>query len=170
MPNSTSSGSRCCLLHEGKIGPGQSAGRRPGIAARDQGRGARIGRGADIGRAQVIAVGFICSCQRLARNGLRWALRMQARMHVAVDDPEPGVGGASCSRMGRSMTSLMRSSLDVTFMRRDPAAERFRADCRRTCAKRYWQADAAVSRRRRRIASADSRTRTGASCPNRSGR
>src|SRR5207249_2231812 len=48
------------------------------------------------------------------------------------------------------------------------AGERFQADYLYTCAIRYWRADAAVSRHRRRIASADSRTRTGTSCPNRS--
>ena len=45
------------LLHEGEIRAGRPAGRRPGIAPRDQGRGARIGRGADIGRAQMAAIG-----------------------------------------------------------------------------------------------------------------
>ena len=46
------------LAHEGEIGSRRAAGRRPCIAARDQRRGARIGRGADIGRPQMIAVGL----------------------------------------------------------------------------------------------------------------
>ncbi len=46
------------LAHESQIRSGGATGRRPGIAARDQRRGARIGRGADIGRAQMIAVGL----------------------------------------------------------------------------------------------------------------
>ena len=45
------------LAHEIEIGARRPAGRRPGIAARDQRRGARIGRGADIGRAQMAAIG-----------------------------------------------------------------------------------------------------------------
>ncbi len=45
------------LLHKRKIRAGRSAGRRPGVAARDQRRRARIRRGADIGRAQMAAVG-----------------------------------------------------------------------------------------------------------------
>ena len=81
------------LAHEGKIGPGRAAGRRPGIAARDQRRGARIGRGADIGRAQVIAVGLQMFLPAFCQERIEVGARMQAGMHVAVDDPQAGFGG-----------------------------------------------------------------------------
>ena len=44
--------------HEVEIGARRPTGRRPRIAPRDQWRRPRIGRGADIGRAQMVAVGF----------------------------------------------------------------------------------------------------------------
>ncbi len=65
------------LLHKRKIRAGRSAGRRPGVAARDQGRGARIGRGADIGRHELVQVG----------------MRVNARMDIAIDDAQPALGG-----------------------------------------------------------------------------
>src|SRR6266702_49002 len=48
--------SEMLFLHEGEVGARRSAGRRPGIASRDQRRGARIGRGEEIGRAQMTAI------------------------------------------------------------------------------------------------------------------
>src|SRR6266478_6536391 len=155
------------LAHEGEIGSGRAAGRRPGIAARDQGPGPRIGRGADIGRAQMIAVGLQVLLPALRQERVEVGARMQARMHVAVDDPQAALGGGSLVKHG-AVDDVAHAILLLKVMRRERAAERFQADCRHTCAIRYLPADAAVSRRRRQTASADNRTRTGTSCPNRS--
>ncbi len=81
------------LAHEGEIGSGRSAGRRPGIAARDQRRGPRIGRGADIGRAQMIAVGLQMLLPAFGQERIEVGARMQARMDIAVDDPQAALGG-----------------------------------------------------------------------------
>jgi hypothetical protein len=81
------------LAHESKIGPGRAAGRRPGIAARDQRRGPRIGRGADIGRAQMIAVGLEMFLPAPREERIEVGTRMQARMDIAIDDPQAAVGG-----------------------------------------------------------------------------
>ena len=159
------------LLHEGEIGAGHAAGRRPGVAPRDQRRGARIGRGADIGRAQMVAVGLQMLLPAFRQELVEVGARTQARMDVAIDDAQPAVGGGFSFRAcGRSMTSLMRSSLDVVSCARASAAERFPADCRRTCATRCLRQMRRDRDRRRRTASADNRTRTGTSCRSRSGR
>src|SRR5437764_10760176 len=94
--------------------------------------------------------------------------RMQARMDVAIDDAKPAAGGGFLFEDGAVDDVTHAILLRIRFMRRERAAERFQADCRRTCAKRCWPADAAGSHRRRRTASADNRTRTGTSCRNRS--
>src|SRR5215216_7809973 len=76
--------------------------------------------------------------------------RMQARMHIAVDDAQAALGGRFLVSQ-RAVNDVAHAILlDIT--RRGLAAERFRADYRRTSGKRCWRADAAVSRRRRRIA------------------
>ena len=80
------------LAHEGEIGAGRPAGRRPGVAPRDQGRGTRIGRGADIGRAQMVAVGLQMLLPALRQERIQVGARMQARMDVAIDDAKPALG------------------------------------------------------------------------------
>src|SRR6266478_5396832 len=155
------------LAHEGEIGSGRAAGRRPGIAARDQRRGPRIGRGADIGRPQMIAVALQVLLPAFGQERVEVASRMQAGMNIAVDDPQAALGGGSLVKHG-AVDDVAHAILLLKVMRRERAAERFQADCRHTCAIRYLPADAAVSRRRRQTASADNRTRTGTSCPNRS--
>src|SRR5712675_1830129 len=157
------------LLHEGEIGSGRSAGRRPGIAARDQRRGPGIGRGADIGRAQMTAVGLQMLLPAFWQELVEDGMRMQARMHIAVDDAKPGLRGLLLLEQ-RAVDDVAHAILlrKSNSMRREKAAERFQADCRRTSAIRCWPADAAVSRRRRRTASADNPTRTGTSCRSRS--
>src|SRR3981189_2163379 len=81
------------LLHEIEIGAGRAAGRRPGIAPRDQGRRARVRRGADIGRAQMAAVGLQMLLPALWQEGIEIAVRVNARMDIAVDDAQPRRGG-----------------------------------------------------------------------------
>src|SRR5207248_2209143 len=85
------------LAHEGEIGSGRAAGRRPGVAARDQGRRTRIGRGADIGRAQMITVGLHVLLPALCEERIEIAARVQARMDIAIDDPKPALGGGFLS-------------------------------------------------------------------------
>src|SRR5205085_2562093 len=81
------------LAHEIEIGAWRSAGRRPGVAARDQRRGARIGRGADIGRAQMAAVGAQMLLPAFWQELIEIGMRVDARMHIAVDDAQPALGG-----------------------------------------------------------------------------
>ena len=81
------------LAHEIEIRTGRPAGRRPRIAARDQRRGARIRRGADIGRAQMAAIGAKMLLPALRHELLDIGMRMDARMHVAIDDPKAAFGG-----------------------------------------------------------------------------
>src|SRR5262249_21375940 len=77
----------------GEIGTGRPAGRRPGIAPADQGRGARIGRGADIGRAQMAAISFQMLLPALWQEFVEIGMRMDARMDVAIDDAQPRRSG-----------------------------------------------------------------------------
>src|SRR3954468_14142957 len=81
------------LLHEGEIRAGRSAGRRPGIAARDQRRRARIGRGEQIGRAQMAAIFLQMLLPPLWQELVEIVGRMQAWMHIAIDDAQPRSGG-----------------------------------------------------------------------------
>jgi hypothetical protein len=81
------------LAHEIQIRAGRAAGRRPGVASRDQRRGARIRRGADIRRAQMIAVDFKMVLPAFCQERIEVGARMQARMDVAIDDAEPAIGG-----------------------------------------------------------------------------
>src|SRR5829696_261944 len=99
------------------------------------------------------------------------AMRVDARVHVAIDDAQPALGGFLLGEDGAvddvTHAILLRYS---NSMRRVSAAERSLTGCRHTCARQYLPADAAASDRRRRTASADSRTRTGTSCRSRSAR
>ncbi len=70
------------LAHEGEVGSGRPAGRRPGVAA------------ADIGRAQVIAVGLQVLLPALGKERIEVGTRVQARMHIAVDDSQAALGGS----------------------------------------------------------------------------
>ena len=81
------------LAHEIEIGAGRPAGRRPGVAPRDQRRGARIGRGADIGRAQMAAIGLQMLLPALGQERIEVGMRMDARMDVAIDDAQPALRG-----------------------------------------------------------------------------
>ena len=81
------------LAHEIEIRARRPTGRRPGVAARDQRRGARIGRGADIGRAQMAAIGAQMLLPAFWQELIEVAVRMDARMHVAIDDAQPAPGG-----------------------------------------------------------------------------
>src|ERR1043166_9697281 len=81
------------FLHEIEIGAGRAAGRRPCVAPRDKRRGARIRRGADIGRAQMVAVYFQMFLPAFCEERVEVGARMQARMDVAIDDAEPALGG-----------------------------------------------------------------------------
>jgi hypothetical protein len=80
------------LLHEGEIRTGRPAGRRPGIAPRDQRRRARIGRGEQIGRAQMAAIFLQMLLPALWQKLVEIVERMQARMNVAIDDAQPRSG------------------------------------------------------------------------------
>ena len=78
------------LLHEGEIGARRSAGRRPGVAPRDQWRRARVGRRrgeriADVRteRLQVLLPAFW-------QERVQVVARMQRWMDVAIDDLQPG--------------------------------------------------------------------------------
>src|SRR3954447_10038113 len=105
----------------------------------------------------------------LPSPGQEWieiAAGMQARMHIAVDDAQPALRRSFLFKHG-AVDDVTHAIL-LRIMQLAIAAERSQADCRRTCAKRCWPADAAGSHRRRRIASADSRRRTGTSCRSRS--
>ena len=77
------------LLHEVEIGARRPAGRRPGVAPRDQRRGARIRRGADIGRAQMAAIGLQMLLPALRQELVEIGMRMDARMNIAIDDAQP---------------------------------------------------------------------------------
>ena len=159
------------LLHEGEVGAGRPAGRRPGVAARDQRRGARIGRGADIGRAQMAAVFPEMLLPALGHELVEVAMRMNARMHVAVDDPQPAFGGDFLLKDWAVDDVAHAILLYITRLkRRASAAEKFQADCRRTYVARYWPVDVAASGRHRRTASADSLKQKGTSCRSRSAR
>src|SRR5260370_30878198 len=93
--------------------------------------------------------------------------RMRAWMNITGDDAQAAVRGGFLFEQG-AVDDVTHAVLLGRLMRRGSAAERFQADCRHTCAIRYWPADAAVSRRRRRIASAGNLKRTGTSCRSRS--
>src|SRR5260370_35530740 len=94
---------------------------------------------------------------------------MQARMHIAVDDPQAAVGGGFLLKHG-AVDDVAHAILLGRVMRREKAAEMFQADYRHTSAIRYWPEDAAVSPHPRRIARAGKRTRTRTSCRGRPGR
>src|SRR5262245_25569627 len=154
------------LLHEGEIGAGRSAGRGPGIAPRDQGRRARVRRGADIGRAQMAAIGLQVFLPAFWQELVEIGMRMDARVHIAIDDAQPALG-----RLFLLQNWTVDDVTHANLLKRQASiAERFRADCRRTCAPRDSWAGSAAPHRRPRTASADSRTRTGTSFPSRSGR
>src|SRR5207248_350498 len=157
------------LAHEIEIRARGSAGRRPGVAACDQRRGAWIGRGADIGRTQMAAIGAQMLLPALRQERIEVAVRMDARMHVAIDDAQPALSGGFLGENGAvddvTHAILLRYS---NSMRRVSAAERSLTGCRHTCARRCWQEDAGASDRRRRTASADSPTQTETSCRSRS--
>src|SRR6185369_6789110 len=137
----------------------------------DQRRGARIGRGADIGRAQMATIGAKMLLPAFRQELIQVAVRMDARMHVAIDDAQPVLGGDFLGEDG-AVDDITHAILlrFPKLMRRASAAERSLTGYRRTSAKRYLPADAAASDRRRRTASADSRTQTGTSCRSRSAR
>src|SRR3954451_5933735 len=81
------------LLHEGEIRTGRPARRRPRIAARDQRRRARIGRGEQIGRAQMAAIFLQMLLPAFGQKLVEIVERMQDRMDVAIDDAQPRSGG-----------------------------------------------------------------------------
>src|SRR5215470_5608996 len=93
-------------------------------------------------------------------------MRMDARMHIAIDDAQPALGRLFLLQ-NWTVDDVTHANL---LKRRASIAERFRADCRHTCARRDSSADWAALDRRPRTASAGSRTRTGTSFPSRSGR
>src|SRR6478609_6236733 len=93
-------GIKMLLAHELEIGARRPAGRRPRIAARDQRRGARIRRGADIGRAQMAAISAQVLLPAFRHELLDIGMRMDARMHVAIDDAQPAFGGFFLSEDG----------------------------------------------------------------------
>src|SRR4051794_15343889 len=116
----------------------------------------------------MIAVSLQVILPALREEWIEVGARMQARMDVAIDDAQPAVRGGFLFEDGAVNDVTHAILLRIRFRRRERAAETFQADCRHTCAKRCWPADAAGSHRRRRTASADSPTRTGTSCRNRS--
>src|SRR5947209_3879663 len=156
------------LPHESEIRSRRPAGGRPGIASRDQRRRARIGSGAHIGRAQMIAIRLQMLLPSPGQEWIEIGARMQAWMHIAIDNTQPGFGRGFLLKHGAVDDVAHAILLRIRFMRPARAAGRFQADCRHTCARQYWPADAAESGRRRRTASGDNRTRTGTSCRNRS--
>src|SRR5262245_10189042 len=81
------------LAHEIEVRARRPAGRRPGIAPRDQRRGARIGRGADIGRTQMAAIGLQVLLPAFGQELVEVRMRMDARMDIAIDDAQPRRGG-----------------------------------------------------------------------------
>ena len=88
------------LAHEIEIGARRSAGRRPRVAARDQWRGAWIGRGADIGRAQMAAIGAQMLLPAFWQELIEVGMRVDARMHVAIDDAQPALSGGFLGENG----------------------------------------------------------------------
>src|SRR4030095_15309210 len=93
-------------------------------------------------------------------------MRMDARMDVAIDDAQPRRGGLFLFE-DWTVDDITHACL---LMSRVSIAERFQADCRRTCARPNSSADSVASDRRPRTASADSRTQTKTSFSRRSGR
>src|SRR5258708_33884042 len=112
-------------------------------------------------------VGFEMGVAAVWEERIEVGARMQAWMTIAVDDAQAAFRGDFLFEQG-AVDDVTHAVLLGRLMRRGSAAERFQADCRHTCAIRYWPADAAVSRRRRRIASADNLKQTGTSCRSRS--
>src|SRR5260370_11934235 len=115
----------------------------------------------------MLAVGLQMRLPALCEERIWVGARMQAWMNIAVDDAQAAFRGGFLCEQG-AVDDVTHAVLLGRLMRRGSAAERFQADCRHTCAIRYWPADAAVSRRRRRTASAGNRRRTGTSCRSRS--
>src|SRR5260370_39814469 len=112
----------------------------------------------------MIAVGFQMLLPALCQERIEVGARMQAWMNIAVDDAQAAFRGGFRFEQG-AVDDVTHAVLLGRLMRRGSAAERLQADCRHTCAIRYWPADAAASRRRRRIARAGNLTQTGTSCP-----
>src|SRR5260370_27591780 len=105
----------------------------------------------------MIAVGFQMLLPALCQERIEVGARMQAWMNIAVDDAQAAFRGGFLFEQG-VVDDVTHAVLLGRLMRRGPAAERFQADCRHTCAIRYWLADAAGSRHRRRTASAGNPT------------
>src|SRR5262245_12482766 len=112
------------------------------------------------------AVGLQMLLPALGQELVEVGMGMDARMDVAIDDAKPRCGGFFL------LQDWTVDDIAHANLLRNPvsAAEMFQADCRRTFARREISAGSAALDRRRRTASADSRTRTGTSCPSRSGR
>src|SRR5436190_24261022 len=98
----------------------------------------------------MIAVSLQVILPALREEWIEVGARMQARMDVAIDDAEPAVGGGFLFEDGAVDDVTHAILLQIRFMRRERAAVRFQADCRRTCAQRFWPADAAGLHRCRR--------------------
>src|SRR5438445_12776463 len=83
---------------------GAGARRPPGprtrSAARDQRRGAGRARGADIGRTQMAAVGAQMLLPALWQELIEVGMRVDARMHVAIDDAQPALSGGFLGENG----------------------------------------------------------------------
>src|ERR1700741_435272 len=80
-------------------------------------------------------------------------MRMDARMDVAIDDAQPRCGGLFLFE-NWTVDDVPHADL---LMSRVSIAERFRADCRRTCARPDSWAGSAAPGRRPRTANAGSR-------------
>src|SRR5258708_24520055 len=115
----------------------------------------------------MIAVGFQMLLPALCQERIEVGARMRAWMNITVDDAQAAFRGGFLFEQG-AVDDVTHAILLGRFMRRGSAAERFQADCRHTCVKQYWPADAAVSRRRPQIASVDNLKQTGTSFPSRS--
>src|SRR5205085_8758027 len=111
----------------------------------------------------MIAVSLQMFLPALREEWIEVGARMQARMDIAIDDAEPAVRSGFLFEDGAVDDVTHAILLRIRFMRLAGAAERFQADCRHTCAKRCWLADAAGSHRRRRSAGVECRTSTGTS-------
>src|SRR5262245_29429311 len=110
----------------------------------------------------MVAVGLQVFLPALRQELVEVGARTQARMNVAIDDAQPRGRGRFLLEL-LAVDDFAHANL-LRTTRRASDAERFPADCRHTCARRCFAADAAGRDRRRRTANADSRTRTGTSC------
>src|SRR5258708_37616649 len=114
-------------------------------------------------------VGFEMGVAAVWEERIEVGARMRAWMNITVDDAQAAFRGGFLFEQG-AVDDVTHAVLLGRLMRRGSAAERFQADCRHTCAIRYWPADAAVSRRRRPTASGGQLKQTRKSCRRRSWR